>query len=49
MSHNIVLPRDRVAQLEEANEAVAKRKLYKRKRIQKGGTLTSKAGTKLGA
>ena len=49
MLYNIVLLRDQVAQLKEANKAAAKHKLCKRKRIQKRGTLTSKVGTKLGA
>lgn len=40
MVHEIALLRDQVSTLQKANEAASKRKQYKRKRIQKQGTLT---------
>jgi uncharacterized protein YaiL (DUF2058 family) len=47
MSHELVLLRDRVSDLEKANEAATKRKQRKRKRIQKRGTLTIAEGEEI--
>ena len=47
IAHITALQRDRTAALEKACEAALKRKSRKRKRIQKGGTLTGETGTKL--
>jgi hypothetical protein len=40
MAHSLVLVRKKVAELQAANEAATQQKSYKRKRIQKEGTLT---------
>ena len=44
-----MLLRTQVAELQAANEAATRRKSYKRKRIQKGGTLTVEEGARLTA
>ena len=49
MMHSQVLLTRRVAELEKANEAATRRRLHKRKRIQKEGTLTSEEGQRLAA
>ena len=49
MMHLAVLLRNQVTKLQAANEAATRRKLYKRKRIQKEGTLTIKEGARLTA
>jgi hypothetical protein len=47
MGYELVLLRDRVSALEKANEAAIKRRQRKRKRLQKGGTLTLVEGEEL--
>jgi len=49
MSHEIVLLRNQVHNLVQANEAATKRKSRKRKRIQQEGTLTGEQGSILSA
>ena len=49
MSHEIVLLRNQVHDLVQANEAATKRKSRKRKRIQQEGTLTGEQGSILSA
>jgi hypothetical protein len=40
IAHALVLLQKRIAKLKVANEAAIKRKLHKRKQVQKEGTLT---------
>jgi hypothetical protein len=47
IAHLIVLLTKRNAKLEVANEAALQRKLRKRKRLQREGTLTAKEGLRL--
>ena len=47
MWYEIVLLRDRVHHLVQANKAATKRKSRKRKQIQREGTLTGEQGSKL--
>ena len=44
MAHALVLSQKRIAELEAANEAATRRKSYKRKRVQKEGTLIVEEG-----
>ncbi|KAF2179292.1 hypothetical protein K469DRAFT_472288, partial [Zopfia rhizophila CBS 207.26] len=44
MAQEMVLIRDRVAELEAANKTVSRQKQRKRKRIQKGGVLSFSTG-----
>ena len=44
MAHALVLSQKRIAELEAANEAATRRKSYKRKRVQKEGTLVVEEG-----
>ena len=44
MAHALVLSQKRIAKLKAANEAATQRKLYKRKRVQKEGTLIVEEG-----
>ena len=47
IAHELVLVKKRVSKLEAANEATTRRRSHKRKRLQKGETLTIKEGEKL--
>jgi hypothetical protein len=47
MAYSLVLMRDQVKELQAANEAAARRKSRKRKRIQAEGTLTAEEGVRL--
>ena len=47
MAHALVLSQKRIAELKAANEAATRRKSYKRKRVQKEGTLTVEEGLRL--
>jgi len=47
MAHALVLSQKRIAELEAANEAATRRKSYKRKRVQKEGTLIVEEGLRL--
>jgi len=47
MAHALVLSQKRIAELKAANEAATRRKLYKRKRVQKEGTLKVEEGLRL--
>ena len=49
MTHSLVLIRKQVAELQAANEAATRRRSYKRKRIQRGGSLTYGEGVRLAA
>jgi hypothetical protein len=49
MAHSLVLMRNQVAELQAANKAATQRKLYKRKRIQREGTLIVEEGQRLTA
>jgi hypothetical protein len=47
IAHALVLSQKRIAELEAANEAATRRKSYKRKRVQKEGTLIVEEGLRL--
>ena len=47
IAHALVLSQKRIAELKAANEAATRRKSYKRKRVQKEGTLTVEEGLRL--
>ena len=47
MMHSAVLLRSQVADISKANEAAAKRRQRKKKRIQKRGTLTKAEGSEI--
>ena len=47
IAHELVLVKKRVSKLEAANEATTRRRSHKRKRLQKGETLTIEEGEKL--
>jgi hypothetical protein len=49
MAHSMVLMQKRNLELQAANEAATRRRSYKRKRVQKEGTLTAKEGLRLTA
>ena len=49
IAHKLVLAQKQIAELQAANEAATRRKSYKRKRIQKEGTLTVEEGQRLTA
>jgi hypothetical protein len=49
MMHQATLLRDTVASLQKANEAATKRRARKKKRIQREGTLTMEAGSRIAA
>ena len=49
MAHSLVLMTKRNAELQAANEAATRRKLYKRKRVQREGILTINKGERLTA
>ena len=47
IAHALVLSQKRIAKLKAANEAATRRKSYKRKQVQKKGTLIVKEGLRL--
>ena len=47
IAHKLVLVKKQVSKLKAANKAATQRRLYKRKQLQKGETLTIKEGEKL--
>jgi hypothetical protein len=49
MAHSLVLMRNQVAELQAANKATTQRKLHKRKRVRREGTLTVEEGQRLTA
>jgi hypothetical protein len=49
MAHSLVLMRNQVAELQAANKAATQRRSYKRKRIQREGTLIVEEGQRLTA
>jgi hypothetical protein len=49
IAHKLVLAQKRNAKLKAANEAATRRRLYKRKRVQREGALIVKEGERLAA
>ena len=49
LSHKLVLAQQEIRELRAANEAATRRKLHKRKRVQKEGTLIVEDGQRLAA
>jgi sialic acid synthase SpsE len=47
IAYALVLSQKRIAKLKAANKAATRRKLYKRKRVQKGGALVVEEGLRL--